>query len=90
MQRPSIAAIASESRRKRADAQSAGVRANGMRTFRDRQCWTPLVPQHVETDRAVGVDVGVVDLGSEANLGWLEGVVGGEGDGEEEDATRVW
>ena len=34
--------------------------------------------------------LGVVDLGGEGDLGRLEGVVGGEGDGEEEDAARVW
>ena len=59
------------------------------RTFRDGQRWTPLVPQDIETDRAVGVDVRVVDLGREADLGRLEGVVGGEGDREEKDASGV-
>ena len=34
-------------------------------------------------------DVRVVDLGREADLGGLEGVVGGESDGKEEDATGV-
>ena len=60
-----------------------------MRTFRDRQCWTPLVPQDIETDRPVRVDVRVVDLGREADLGRLEGVVRGEGDREEEHAASV-
>ena len=59
------------------------------RTFRDRQCWTPLVPQDIETDRTVRVDVGVVNLRREADLGRLEGVVGGESDREEEHAASV-
>ena len=50
------------------------------RTFRDGQRWTPLVPQDIQTDRTVGVDIGVVDLGREADLWRLEGVIGGEGD----------
>ena len=32
----------------------------------------------------------MVDLGGEADFGRLEGVVGGEGDGEEEDTASVW
>ena len=60
-----------------------------LRTFRDGQCWTPLIPQNVQANRAVGVDVGVVDLRRERDLRGLEGVVGGESDGEEEDAASV-
>ena len=62
---------------------------DAVRTFRDRQCWTPLIPEDIQTDRPVRVDVRVIDLGREADLGRLEGVVGGEGDGEEEHAARV-
>ena len=62
---------------------------DAVRTFRDRQCWTPLIPEDIQTDRPVRVDVRVVDLGREADLGGLEGVVGGESDGKEEDATGV-
>ena len=50
------------------------------RTLRDGQRWRPLVPQDVEADRAVRVDIRVVDLGREADLGRLEGVVGRERD----------
>lgn len=50
-----------------------------MLTLRDGQSRAPLFPQNVQADRAVGVDVRVVDLGGERNLGGLEGVVGGEG-----------
>jgi len=59
-------------------------------TFRYRQGRTPLVSQDVQTDASVAVDVGVVDAGGEVDLWWLEGVVCGEVDGEEEDAARVW
>ena len=59
------------------------------RTFRDGQSWTPLVPQDIETDRPVRIDVRVVNLGREADLRRLEGVVGGECDGEEEHAARI-
>jgi len=32
----------------------------------------------------------VIDSGGEVDLWWLEWVVGGEVDGEEEDTSRVW
>lgn len=60
------------------------------RTFRDGESRAPLIPQDVQADAAVGVDVGVVDAGGEVDLGWLEGVVRREVDGEEEDTSRVW
>ena len=59
-------------------------------TFRDCQSRAPLVTQDVETDAAVGVDVGVIDSSREVDLGWLEGVIGGEGDVQEEHTPRVW
>ena len=58
-----------------------------LRTFRDGQCWTPLVPENVETNGSIRVDVGVVYLGNEGHLRGLEGVVGRECDGKEEDAA---
>ena len=48
-----------------------------------------MVPQDIQTDRTVGVDIGVIDLGREADLWRLEGVIGGEGNGKEEDTTRM-
>ena len=65
-------------------------RCEDRRTFGNRQSRTPLIPQDVQTDGTVGVDVRVVDLGREGDLGGLEGVVGREGDREEEDAAGVW
>jgi len=62
----------------------------GVRTLRNGQSRAPLVPQDVETDAAVGVDVGVVDAGGEVDLRGLEWVVGRKVDVEEEDASRVW
>lgn len=50
------------------------------RTLRDGQRRRPLVPQDVQADRAIGVDIGVINLGREADLGRLEGIIGGEGD----------
>jgi hypothetical protein len=47
-------------------------------TFADCQCWTPLIPEDIKTDRTVRVDVRVVDLGCELDLGRLERVVGRE------------
>lgn len=58
-------------------------------TLRDGQCRTPLIPQDIETDAAVAVDVGVVDLGGEGDLRGLERVIGRESDAEEKDAARV-
>lgn len=58
-------------------------------TLADGQSWTPLIPQNVETDRPVRVDIGVVDSGGEADFGRLEGVVGREGEVEEKDTAGV-
>jgi hypothetical protein len=52
-----------------------------LRTFRDSQSRGPLISQNVQTNGSIGVDVGMVDLGREANLGRFEGIVGGEQDG---------
>lgn len=49
-----------------------------------------MVPQDIQTDTSVRVDVGVIDAGGEVNLGGLERVVGREVDGEEEDTSGVW
>lgn len=50
-------------------------------TLRDGQRRRPLISQDVQADRTVGIDVWVVDLSREADLGWLEGIIGGEGNG---------
>lgn len=57
------------------------ARQSAVRTLRDGQSRAPLVSQNVEADGSVGVDVGVVDLGGERDLGGLERVVRGEGEG---------
>lgn len=49
-----------------------------------------MIPQDIQTNAAVGVDVGVIDAGGEVDLRGLEGVVGREVNGKEEDASRVW
>ena len=71
-------------------ASASWVDERTQHTFTNSEGWTPLVTQDVEADAAVGVDVGVVDAGGEVDLWRLEGVVGGEVDGEEEDTARVW
>lgn len=48
-----------------------------------------MVPQDVEADRAVGIDVGVVDLGREADLGRFEGIIDWERDREEENTAGI-
>lgn len=49
-------------------------------TFGDCEGRTPLVPQNIKTDTAIGVDIGVVDAGSEVDLRRLEWVIGREVD----------
>ena len=44
-------------------------------TLADGQSRTPLIPQNVQTDRPVRVDVRVVDSSGKADFGGLEGVV---------------
>jgi hypothetical protein len=61
-----------------------------MHTLGDGERGAPLIPQDVQADRAVAVDVGVVDAGGEVDLRGLERVVCGEVDGEEEDTAGVW
>lgn len=58
-------------------------------TLRDCEGGAPLVPQNIETDTAIGVDIGMVDSGGEVDLRRLERVVGGEVNGKEEDTPRV-
>lgn len=58
-------------------------------TFRYRQCRRPLVPQDIKTDGTICVDVGVIDLCREADLGRLEGIVDWEGNGEEKDTSGI-
>ena len=68
----------------------AAVLAKDMHTLRNGERRAPLIPQDVQANRAVAVDVGVVDAGGEVDLRGLEGVVCGEVDCEEEDTARVW
>ena len=48
-----------------------------------------MVPQDIKTDGAIGVDIGVIDLGREADLGRLERVIDWECDGEEKDTASI-
>jgi hypothetical protein len=62
---------------------------DGEQHLGDCQSWRPLIHEHVQTERASAVDVGVVDLGDEFALRWPKGVVCGEEDVEDEDAAGV-
>ena len=64
-------------------------RRDGEQHLADGEGGRPLVLEDVQADASVGVDVGVVDLRDELELGGLEGVVRGEVDVQEEDAARV-
>ena len=60
-----------------------GLHNNDQEDFADGEVWGPLWPQHVQTDRPVGVDVRMV------YLAWFEGVVFREVDVEKEDTALV-
>lgn len=49
-----------------------------------------MVSKNVQTDTAVRVDVGMIDSSGEVDLWWLEGIVCGEMDGQEEDTALEW
>lgn len=58
-------------------------------TFANGQRRTPLIPQDIQTNGTIRVDVGVIDSGGKVDLGRLEGVVGREVEVEEKDTTGV-
>ena len=64
-------------------------RADREEDLRDGERGRPLVLEDVEADRAVPVDVRVVNLGRERHLGRLERVVGREVDVQKEDALVI-
>jgi len=64
-------------------------RRNRKKNLWDGESGWPLILQDVETDRAVGVDVRMVDFGNEIALRRSEGVVGREMDVEEENAASI-
>lgn len=64
--------------------------ADRKQNLRNGEGRAPLVPQDIQTDTSVRVDVGVVNASGEVNLGRLERVVGREVDGEEENTSGVW
>jgi hypothetical protein len=62
-------------------------RADRQQDLGDSECGGPLVLQDVKADGTVRIDVRVVNLRHELELWWLEGVVGGEVDIQEEHTT---
>lgn len=63
--------------------------ADGQQHLGDGECGRPVLLENIQTDGSVGVDVGVVDSGSEGHLWWLEGVVSGEVDRQKENTSGV-
>ena len=61
------------------DRWSSNCKRNDKRTLGDCKCWRPLVPQNVKADRPISIDVGVVDLGGEADFRRLEWIIRWEG-----------
>ena len=64
-------------------------RADREKDLADGESGGPLGPQDVQADGAVGVNVGVVNSSCEGHFRRLEGVVGGEVDGQEENPALV-
>ena len=62
---------------------------DGQQDRSDLEGWAPLVLQDVEADASKLVDVGVVDLRAEENLGWSHGVLLGEEELAVEEAAFV-
>ena len=60
-----------------------------MCTFRYGQRRRPLIPQDIQTNGTIGIDVGVVNLRRKTDLGRFEGVIGGKADGEEENTACI-
>jgi hypothetical protein len=73
-----------ESHRKKvehiSDQLSNNWKRNNKLTLGDCECWRPLVPQNVKADRPVSIDVGMIDLGGEADFRRLERIVRRESD----------
>jgi len=65
-------------------------RTNRQQNLTNGQSRRPVVLQDVQTDAATGVDVAVINFGSEANLGWLERVIRRELNLQIEHAVLVW
>ena len=63
--------------------------ADGKENLRDGEGGRPLVLQDVQADGAIAVDVHMINLCREGDLGWLEGIVGREMDVEEEDTLMI-
>ena len=57
--------------------------------FRDGEGGRPLVLEDVQANRAIAVDVSMVNFRCERNLGRLEGIVGREMDVQEKDTPGV-
>lgn len=66
------------------------MRRRGGLTFGYGKSRAPLVTQDIQANASVGVNVGMIDTCGEVNFGGLKWVVGGEVNGQEENAAGVW
>ena len=64
-------------------------RADREQHLGDGECGRPLVLEDVQANRAIAVDVSMVNFRCERNLGRLEGIVGREMDVKEKDTSAV-
>lgn len=64
-------------------------RADRQQDLGDGKSGRPLIPQDIQANTTVGVDVGVVNPGGEVHLRRLERIVCGEGDAKEKDTGRI-
>jgi len=68
----------------------AQERADGQQDLADGQCRRPLRSQYVQADRSVRIDVGVIDLCSEANLWRFKRVISWEVNCQKENSSLKW
>jgi len=58
--------------------------------FANGQSRTPLILQDIQADTSIRVNVAVINTSGEVNLGWLEGIIGGEVNIQEEHTSSIW
>lgn len=64
-------------------------RADRQQDLRDGKSGRPLIPQDIQANTTIGVDVGVVNPGGEVHLRRLERIICGESNAKEKDTRRI-
>lgn len=59
-------------------------------TFRHCQCWTPLILKDIQTYATIRIDIWMVYSCDEGNLWWLERIICGEVNIQEENSSGIW